>query len=317
LALVVAIRGAERATDWPARADADAGPDRTESAALASTTDDPPAATEAVDLRAPAGPREVTARDVDVLRTRLELLHDMADGDRKAREAHRISLQADLAEAEQRVLDVQRDHRGIRQSLGDLAAIVNRQMADGSATRAEVGQLRATVLEVRAESRSAIEQTQRDLRRSVDQIEAHARMDRDWIGATQTLVERLAEDLARQDREAVDLREAIGRADAELLRQRATELEHIAVLREQLAGAVAMIEELGATTKLQAGQITRLRADLKKATAAPKAAATKSAAPKATATTPAARKATGTKAAASKAAAKQTPATKTPAKLRH
>ena len=300
---MVAIRGAERATDWPARADADAGPDRTEPAALASATDDPPAATEAVDLRAPAAAREVTARDVDMLRTRLELLHDMADGDRKAREAHRISLQADLAEAEQRVLDVQRDHRGIRQSLGDLAAIVNRQMADGSTMRTEVDQLRATVLEVRDESRGTIEQTQRDMRRSVDQIEAHARMDRDWIGATQTLVERLAEDLARQDRETVDLREAIARADAELLRQRATELEHIAVLREQLAGAVTMIEELGAATKLQAGQITRLRADLKKATTAPKAAAKKAAAPKAAASKAAARKA-----AASKAAPKQTPA---------
>ena len=37
-------------------------------------------------------------------------------------------------------------------------------------------------------------------------------------------------------------------------------------LREQLAEAVAVIEEIGDVVKRQASQITRLRADLKKAT---------------------------------------------------
>jgi septal ring factor EnvC (AmiA/AmiB activator) len=285
--VVVAIRGAERATDWrdSTRADPDPRPDRPARTAVESVVEDAPA----VDLRAPSPTREVTARDVDILRTRLELLHDMADGDRKAREAHRISMQADLADTVQRVLDVQRDHRGIRQSLGDLASIVNRQMADGSSTRALVEQLRTTLVEVRDESRGAVEQTQRELRRSVEQVDAHARMDRDWIGATQALVERLADDLVRQADETGALRAALDRADAELLRQRATELEHIAVLREQLADTVAMIEDLREVTKRQAGQITRLRAEVKKTptTAAPKAAtkpaASKKAAPKRTA----------------------------------
>jgi septal ring factor EnvC (AmiA/AmiB activator) len=262
--LVVAISGAERATEWTGPTDAD--PTSEPPGQVLEPSVDPTITTVEAES-APA--REVTVRDVDVLRTRLELLHDMADGDRKAREAQRISTQADLADAEQRMLDVQRDHRSIRQTLGDLASIVNRQMADGSATRATVNELRTMVLEIRDEGREAVERTQRDTRRSVEQIEAHARMDRDWIGATQSIVERLAEDLARQDRDVAGLREALARADADVLQQRATELEHLAQLREQLAEAVAAIEALGDVTKRQAGQITRLRADLKKATAAP------------------------------------------------
>ena len=70
-----------------------------------------------------------------MLRTRLELLHDMADDDRKEREHLRVAVGNGLTEMAQRVRDVQRDHRGIRQTLGDLANIVHRQMADGSATR--------------------------------------------------------------------------------------------------------------------------------------------------------------------------------------
>ena len=261
---MVAISGAERATELTGPTDADPTSDQP------SQIHEPRADPTIASVESESAPaREVTARDVDVLRTRLELLHDMADGDRKAREAQRISMQADLADTDQRVVDVQRDHRSIRQTLGDLASIVNRQMADGSATRATVNELRTLVLEIRDEGREAVEQAQRDTRRSVEQIEAHARMDRDWIGATQSIVERLAEDLARQDREVAGLREALDRADAQVLQQRAAELEHLAQLREQLAQAVATIEALGDVTKRQAGQITRLRADLKKAAAAP------------------------------------------------
>ncbi|MGH9276475.1 MAG: hypothetical protein ACRDZU_17655 [Acidimicrobiales bacterium] len=214
-------------------------------------------------------PREVTALDVDVLRTRLELLHDMADDDRRERESLRVAVGAGLTEMAQRVHDVQRDHRGIRQTLGDLANIVNRQMADGSAVRTAFDELRNTVVEVRDEGRNAVEQVQRNTKRSVEQLEAHARTDRDWILAAQAHVERLAGDLARHDRETASLRGALERADAELLRQRASELEHIGMLREQLAEAVAVIEEVSAVVKRQAGQITKLRADLKKTTAPP------------------------------------------------
>jgi chromosome segregation ATPase len=128
-----------------------------------------------------------------------------------------------------------------------------------------------------------MQQVQREARKAVDQLEAHARTDRDWIVAAQAHVERLAGDLARHNLETTSLREALERADAELLRQRASELEHIALLREQLAEAVAAIEDIGAVVKRQATQITKLRADLKKATTPPapaKAAAKKAAAPK-------------------------------------
>jgi hypothetical protein len=220
----------------------------------------------------PPGPqREVTVRDLDLLRTRLELLHEMADDDRRERERHRSSVQAALTEMAQAVRDVRRDHRGIRQTLGDLANIVNRQIADGSATRVAYDELRSTVAEVREEGRTAAHRIKADTRKAVDQIEAHARMDRDWILATQANVERLAADLARHAREAGTLHDTIERADGALLRQQANELEHVALVREQLAEATALIEELGAAVKRQAGQIAKLRTDVNKATSAPAA----------------------------------------------
>lgn len=235
-----------------------------------------------------SAPREVTARDVDVLRTRLELLHDMADGDREERERHRAALKAALAEMEQRMRDLRRDHRSIRQTLGDLAALVNRHSADGSTVRAGLDEVRAAVLEARHDAREAVQHLQRDTRRSIEQIEAHVRADRDWIGATQAHVDRLGGDLARQDGDAVGLREMVARHDRDLARQRDAELEHASLLREQLAEATAAIAELRAESKRQAALITRLRADLKQAAPPP----------------PAARKATAKKAAATKAAAK-------------
>lgn len=234
-----------------------------------------------------SAPREVTARDVDVLRTRLELLHDMADGDREERERHRTAVQATLAEMEQRVRDVRRDHRGIRQTLGDLAAMVNRHTEDGTAARVALDELRSAVVEVRADSRDAVQHLQRDTRRSIEQVEAHLRADRDWIGVTQAHVERLANDLARHDREVVGVRAALAHTDKELARRRDAELEHVSVLREQLAEATAAIEELRATSKRQAALITRLRSDVQKATAGP--AAPKAAAKKSVAKTPAKR----------------------------
>jgi chromosome segregation ATPase len=203
----------------------------------------------------------------------------MADGDRKARDAYRISVQADLADMARQIHDVQRDHRGIRQTLGDLAAMVNRSTADVSATLAQIDELRTIVLEVRDESRGAMGAVQRDTRRSLDQLEAHARLDRDWIGATQANVQLIADDLARQHLEAAELRQTVARAEADLVRQQASELEHVATLRDQLAEARAAIENLGEAVKRQTGQITKLRADLKKASSlAPKAAAKKPAA---------------------------------------
>ena len=198
-----------------------------------------------------SSPREVTARDVDILRTRLELLHDMADGDREERERHRLAVHAEIAEMEQRLRDIRRDHRGIRQTLGDLAAMVNRHTADGSAARSALDELRSAVLEVRNDTRDAVQHLQRETRRSIEQLEAHIRADRDWIGATQAHVERLA------------------RAGGDLVQQRDAELERTALLEEQLADAMTAIEQLRAESKRQAALITRLRADLKKAPSAP------------------------------------------------
>ncbi len=229
-----------------------------------------------------SAPREITARDVDILRTRLELLHDMADGDREERERHRGAVQATLEEVEQRMRDVRRDHRGIRQTLGDQAAMVNRLTEDGSAARSTVDDLRSAVLDARTDSRDAVQHLQRETRRSVEQIEAHVRADRDWIGVTQAHVERLANDLAAHDRETGDLRAALARTDRELARQRDAELAHTSVLREQLADATAAIEELRAIAKRQDALISRLRTDLKKATpTAPPAARAKKPAAKA------------------------------------
>lgn len=220
-------------------------------------------------------PREVTARDVDILRTRLELLHDMADGDREERERHRTAVQAQIAEMDQRLRDVRRDHRGIRQTLGDLAAMVNRHTEDGSAARSALDELRAAVLEARNDTRDAVQHVQREARRSIEQVEAHVRADRDWIGVTQAHVERLAADLARQDSDANGVRATLARTEQEMARQRDAELERTSVLREQLAEATTAIDELRAEAKRQAALITRLRADLKKATAPPAPAAAK------------------------------------------
>lgn len=245
----------------------------------ADTESGPDLQTRVVELL--SAPREVTARDVDILRTRLELLHDMADGDREERDRHRAAVQATLAEMEQRMRDLRRDHRSIRQTLGDLAALVNRHSADGSTVRAALDEVRAGAVEARNDARDAVQHLQRDLRRSIEQIEAHVRADRDWIGATQAHVERLAGDLARQDREAAGLREVVTRNDRDLARQRDAELEHASLLREQLAEATAAIAELRAESKRQAALITRLRADVKKAPPPPvarKAAAKKPAA---------------------------------------
>jgi hypothetical protein len=268
-------------------------------------------------LTAVAGATEppVSVRDLDILRTRLELLHDMNDRDRREREQHRRAVQAAVTEMQRQVGDVQRDHRAIRQTVGDLAAMVQRQSAEGSAVREAFDALRAAVVEVRDEGRAGLRQLQRDQRRAVEQLEAHAGMDRDRLGATAAAVERLgaaldaeaarraasaaeveqltrmlegvgvravdaslavervAEDVARQEQAARALRASFGQSSEALAQQQTTELEHVAILREQLAETIAVIEELGAATKRQAGQITRLRADLKKATTAPPDAA--------------------------------------------